>query len=99
MTDGTVLRARAPWPPDGTTGAQAAICFRPLDVTLATTPGDGQGGVGVVEQRLFLGDLMQITLRCDGCTVVACDRPRGDLPEGTPVHWRVAPDRCVVVWR
>jgi len=98
MPDGTVLRARAPWPRPDNEMAMPALCFRPLDVALSPKAIDGQGGTGVVAQRLFLGDLVQITLRCNGFDIIACDRPRDDLAEGTPVHWRVPPERCVVTW-
>jgi iron(III) transport system ATP-binding protein len=98
MPDGTVLRARAPWPrPDDGT-AMPALCFRPLDVALSPHATEGQGGTGVVAQRLFLGELVQISLRCDGFDIIACDRPRDDLAEGARVHWRVPPERCVVTW-
>jgi iron(III) transport system ATP-binding protein len=97
MPDGVVLRARAPWPCEGAS-ASPAICFRPFDVLLSRDASPGQGGMGVVTQRLFLGDLIQITLRCNGYEIIACDRPRHDLADGAPVHWRVPPDCCLVTW-
>lgn len=97
MPDGSVLRARAPWPRNGA-AASPAICFRPLDVELSPDPRPGQGGAGVVTQRLFLGDLVQITLRCNGYEIVAYSRPRENLAESARVHWRVSPERCVVIW-
>jgi ABC-type Fe3+/spermidine/putrescine transport system ATPase subunit len=97
MRDGSVVRARTPWPRD-TGAASPAICFRPLDVELFCEPWPGQGGAGVVTQRLFLGDLVQITLRCEGYELVASARPRDDLVEGARLHWRVPPERCVVTW-
>jgi iron(III) transport system ATP-binding protein len=97
MPDGTVLRARASWPRDDAS-ASPAICFRPLDVALSCDASPGQGGAGVVVQRLFLGDLIQITLRCNGYEIIACDRPRDDLSEGARMHWRVPPERCVMTW-
>jgi iron(III) transport system ATP-binding protein len=97
MPDGTVLRARVPWPRDNVS-ASPAVCFRPLDVALSRDASPGQGGAGVVVQRLFLGDLIQITLRCNGYEIIACDRPRDDLSEGARMHWRVPPERCVMTW-
>jgi iron(III) transport system ATP-binding protein len=97
MPDGAVLRGRAPWPRDDAS-ASPAICFRPLDVALSCDASPGQGSAGVVVQRLFLGDLIQITLRCNGYDIIACDRPRDDLSEGARMHWRVPPERCVMTW-
>ncbi|HEX3349209.1 MAG TPA: ABC transporter ATP-binding protein [Acetobacteraceae bacterium] len=98
LPDGTVLRAVDNWPGPGWTGAEPAACFRPLDVSLFSEPASGQGADGVVVQRLFLGDLVQVTLRCNGYDVIAANRPRGDLIEGARLHWRVAPERCLVTW-
>ena len=97
LADGLVLRARAPWPREGDS-VSPAICFRPMDVDVSGEADAGQGGSGIVTQRLFLGDLVQITLRCEGYDIVACGRPREELMEGARLNWRVAPERCLLAW-
>jgi iron(III) transport system ATP-binding protein len=96
LPDGCVLRARDPWP--ACRGRDAAICFRPIDVTLWLAAAPGQGGVGVVTRMLFLGDLAQATVECEGFALVASLRPGGAISEGARVHWRVAREQCLVVW-
>ena len=100
LPDGAVMRARNPWPSPvlHQTDTPPALCFRPIDVSLASAPTAGQGGAGVVTQRLFLGDVMHVTLRCEGYQIVASDRPRDDIADGGQLHWRVAPEACIVAW-
>ena len=95
LADGSVLQARNPWPG---VGDAPALCFRPIDVTLSAGAMSGQGSAGEVTQILFLGDLMQVTLRCAGYEIVACDRPRDDIKEGARLSWSVTPVRCLVAW-
>ena len=95
LADGSVLQARNPWPG---VGDAPALCFRPINVTLSAGAMSGQGSAGEVTQILFLGDLMQVTLRCAGYEIVACDRPRDDIKEGARLSWSVTPVRCLVAW-
>jgi iron(III) transport system ATP-binding protein len=95
LPDGTILRAANPWPAPP---ESPSLCVRPIDVTLSLTETEGQGGQGTIAQMLFLGDLMHITLRCDGYELVASTRPRDDLAERMRVHWRAAPQSCLVTW-
>ena len=73
-----------------------AICFRPIDVRLdaAATPG---AIAGVISRSLFLGDLVHYYVRSGDLEICAYDRPRPELAEGQPVHWRVAPEHCLIL--
>jgi ABC-type Fe3+/spermidine/putrescine transport system ATPase subunit len=93
LADGTVLRVRN----QQRDGAAGAISFRPIDVTLHERPADGQGGSGTISRALFLGDLVHYTVKSGGLEIAAYDRPRPELTEGRTVHWRVAPERCLVL--
>jgi ABC-type Fe3+/spermidine/putrescine transport system ATPase subunit len=93
LADDLVLKARQPQ------GVEhgAAVSFRPINVRLSLDNAPGQGGSGVISRRLFLGDLVQYTVRSAGLDIHACDRPRPDLAEGTNVHWRIDPEHCLVL--
>jgi iron(III) transport system ATP-binding protein len=93
IAPGIVLRARDPWP-NGAIPASAGIGFRPMDVALAP---DGDGTEGVITRSLYLGDVAQYTIRSGPIEIIAHDRPRAELAEGSTVWWRVPPDRCLVL--
>jgi iron(III) transport system ATP-binding protein len=94
MAGGVVLKARMPEPlPQG----QAAISFRPIDVRLSASPLPGQGGQGAITRRLFLGDLVHYYVQVGDLELCAYDRPRPELVEGTMVHWRIDPERCLAL--
>ena len=91
---GIVLKARHP----GSTApsGRPALCFRPIDVRL--DPAASPGAIaGVVSRALFLGDLVHYYVRSGDLEICAYDRPRPELAEGRPVHWRVAPERCLIL--
>ncbi|HEX2725295.1 MAG TPA: ABC transporter ATP-binding protein, partial [Beijerinckiaceae bacterium] len=94
LADELVMKARAPSGLDQTT---AAVSFRPIDVRLTTEDAAGQGAQGIITRRLFLGDLVHYYVQSAGLEICACDRPRSELAEGRTVHWRVDPERCLVL--
>jgi ABC-type Fe3+/spermidine/putrescine transport system ATPase subunit len=90
-----VLRARDPHANGAAAGA-AAIGFRPVDVRLEAGTA-GAGTAGVVIRSLFLGDIAQYHIRSGPIEICAHDHPRAELTEGTPVSWRVDPEKCLVL--
>ncbi|HXA71320.1 MAG TPA: ABC transporter ATP-binding protein, partial [Stellaceae bacterium] len=90
-----VLRARDPHANGAAAGA-CAIGFRPVDVRLEAGTAGG-GTAGVVTRSLFLGDIAQYHIRSGPIEICAHDRPRAELTEGTPVSWRVDPEKCLVL--
>jgi ABC-type Fe3+/spermidine/putrescine transport system ATPase subunit len=94
LADGLVLKARTA---EGAHQATAAVSFRPIDVRLTSEGAPGQGAQGIVTRRLFLGDLVHYYVQSAGLEICAYDRPRSDLSEGSTVHWRIDPDRCLVL--
>jgi iron(III) transport system ATP-binding protein len=95
LAGGTILKARVP---HGDGKAQSpAVCFRPIDVRLSREAAPGQGGNGTISRRLFLGDMVHYYVRSGGIEICAFDRPRAELADGSEVHWRVDPDKCLVL--
>jgi iron(III) transport system ATP-binding protein len=90
-----VLRARDPHANGAAAGA-ATIGFRPVDVRLDAGTA-GAGTPGIVTRSLFLGDIAQYHIRSGPIEICAHDRPRAELTEGTPVSWRVDPEKCLVL--
>ena len=93
LAPGIVLRARDPWP-NGSLAESGSIGFRPADVAMSL---DGEGTDGVIIRSLYLGDVAHYTIHSGPVDVVALDRPRAELTEGTKVRWRVAPEHCLLL--
>ena len=89
------LQALAPWGCES--GKAAAVCFRPMDVTLDAGRDAKDGIPGTVVRSLFVGDLVHYFVRSGAIEVCAYDRPRPEFAEGSSVRWRVAPDNCLVL--
>ena len=53
--------------------------------------------LGVITRSLFLGDVAHYTIRSGPIEIIAHDRPRAELAEGSEVHWRVLPEHCLVL--
>ena len=90
-----LLKAVAPW--GGSAGRPAAVCFRPIDVSLEAGSGRQASVPGTLIRSQFVGDLMHYFVRSGGIEVCAYDRPRPDLVEGSAVNWRVAPENCPIL--
>jgi iron(III) transport system ATP-binding protein len=88
-----VLYARDPWP-NGKLPESGGIGFRPADVSVTL---NGEGADGVITSMLYLGDVAHYTIRSGPVEIVALDRPRAELVEGTKVRWRVAPEYCLLL--
>ena len=93
LAPGIVLRARDPWP-NGKLPETGGIGFRPADVAVSL---DGEGTDGVITNMLYLGDVAHYTIRSGPVDIVALDRPRPELTQGTKVRWHVAPEYCLLL--
>jgi iron(III) transport system ATP-binding protein len=94
LGDDLVLRCRAP---EGGGIQKGAICFRPIDVEIASMTSGATGITGTVSSMMFLGDLVQYKIASGILEVIALDRPRPDLAVGQQVRWSVSPEHCLAL--
>ncbi len=91
LPGGALLACSGP-APDG----PACVCFRPINVRLATQPGPGAFPATLTAAN-YLGDLVQYHLHAGELTIWARGLPRSDLAEGAAVFWSVPPEACFLV--
>jgi iron(III) transport system ATP-binding protein len=84
-----------------TEGAKVSLSIRPENVELRETEGEGQVGanscVGIVDQKVFLGDFTDFQIKVGESVLLARAHPDLRTPLGDSIYVRVAPDKCVVL--
>ena len=84
----------------GKTGTAAELFFRPENVEVSADDHGKQHDLnrasGLVERVTFLGNSVDILLRCADVSVRVRAHPGRTLHPGDRVHFTVAPDSCIV---
>ncbi len=81
-----------------TDGASVTISIRPEDVHLSETPQvgpEGNGFVGTVDQKVFLGDYQDFKIRVGQAELLARAHPTLHTPAGGQVYLRIEPEKCI----
>ena len=81
-------------------GARVAVSVRPEDVEIleAAPPGDGINVIrGVVDQKVFLGDVVDFRMKVGDVMLQARAHPTVRTPIGDAAFMRMSPDKCVAI--
>jgi iron(III) transport system ATP-binding protein len=79
-------------------GQEVVVPVRPEDVQLSEQPPGAENVIpGRIRLKVFLGECIDYQVDVGGQTLLARAHPSFNVPVGTPVFARIAPDRCVAI--